>query len=97
MKREQLIREVKEEYAKLADLEKQETFINESDETVISSDKYYEFVLDKVINMISYGAFDTFPTGKDVVQAVTNNKNLLLTKWNNDLERQIDNVENTTL
>lgn len=76
MIRDKLMHEVKQEYARLAEIEKNDNFINQSDQ-LNSSEYYYTVVLNKVLNMISYGAFDTCSTGKEIVEIIANNKSLL--------------------
>lgn len=73
MKREELIVQVKNEYARLADISGKENYIdhteiNETDEL------YYEILLQRVLNAIQEGRFDGYSSGRDVVEAVANDK-----------------------
>lgn len=73
MDRDELISQVKDEYARLADISSKESFIDLSD-TNKMGEAYYEKVLQNVINAILAGQFDGFGSGKEIVEAVANNK-----------------------
>lgn len=76
MDRNELIAQVKQEYATLASAESRTTIINgENDEA--PSEAYYEELLGQVLDGITKGKFDQFNSGLDIVEAVANNK----AKW----------------
>lgn len=74
MRREQLMSEVKNEYARLADQSSRETFISS---TVENNEAYYEKLLQNVLSGIRDGRFDQYQSGKDIVEAVANDKSRL--------------------
>jgi hypothetical protein len=76
MNRDQLIAQVKDEYARLADISTKESFSN-TNASKQSDEAYYESLLQDVIHGIESGAFDEFQTGKEIVEAVANNRD----KW----------------
>jgi len=67
--REKLIRQVKDEYARLARLGSQSHFI---DQTTSPAAAYYEKALQAAINGITAGKFDDCITGKQVVERIAN-------------------------
>jgi len=70
MQREKLIREVREEYARLA--QSWGDFIDEAfDEPV---EAYFERLFGLVIQAIEEGRFDRFMNGRQVMEAVVNNR-----------------------
>lgn len=86
MDRDTLIQQVKNEYARLADLESQEHIINKSYGNT-SPEAYYEQALEKAIRGISEGKFDNCHSGLEVVEQLANHK----TK----ARRIQDNIEST--
>lgn len=76
MNREQLIAEVKDEYARLADYASKDNFIDRTSNS-ITSEAYYENLLQDVLNGIQEGRFDQFESGKEIVEAVANDKSWL--------------------
>ena len=78
MKRENLIAQVKEEYAGIASSETQHHFVQTTDE--ISSEAYYEKLLNAVIKEIENGTFDNCRSGAEIVNKVAADKSLL-SKW----------------
>jgi len=75
MKREQLISEVKDEYANIASNESQQHFIQTT--TEITSEAYYEKLLNCVIKEIEAGKFDNCRSGSEVVNKVAADKSIL--------------------
>jgi len=73
MDRDELIIQVKQEYADLASKDSQITTVNEAGNE-ISSEAYYEELLGKVLDGITKGRFDQFKSGTEIVEAVANNK-----------------------
>lgn len=76
MKRELLISEVKEEYAKLADRSSRDNFVDNTSSS-IDNVKYYEELLQNVIRCVEKGAFDSCRNGREIVELVANDKSLL--------------------
>ena len=72
MHRDKLIQEVKEEYARLAAGHSREDFIEDSGNQ--SSESYFERLLENVIRSIEAGKFDRFVSGRQVMEAVANNR-----------------------
>ena len=72
MHRDKLIQEVKEEYARLAAGHSREDFIADSGSQ--SAERYFEQLLDSVIGAIEEGRFDRFVDGRQVMEAVANNR-----------------------
>ncbi|MCL2857294.1 MAG: hypothetical protein FWE19_06195 [Oscillospiraceae bacterium] len=72
MHRDKLIYEVKEEYARLAAGHSREDFID--DVSSQSAESYFEQLLQMVINGIEEGRFDRFMNGRQVMEAVANNR-----------------------
>ena len=79
MNREKLIAQVKNEYARLADEESQQHFTQTTND--ITAESYYSNLLDMVEKEISAGTFDNFHSGKEIVEAVANNKRKWLSQW----------------
>lgn len=75
MKREELIAQVKEEYASIASSETQQHFIQTTNE--ISSEAYYEKLLGAVIEEIENGKFDNCRSGSEIINKVAVDKSLL--------------------
>lgn len=74
MGRDRLIQEVKAEYARLADLQSRE---RHRDQSGISPDVWYEKQLGLIISRIEAGQFDHFPSGREIIESVANNRR----KW----------------
>jgi len=72
MHRDKLISEVKEEYARLAQGHSREDFIEAHAEQ--PGEAYFERLLQKVIRAIEEGRFDRFMNGRQVMEAVANNR-----------------------
>ncbi|WP_313073460.1 hypothetical protein [Lacrimispora sp.] len=75
MNRDELISQVKNEYARIASSESQQHFSETT--TEVTPEAYYEKLLGKVINEISNGTFDNFKSGEEVVTAIANDKTWL--------------------
>ena len=73
MDRDQLILQVKSEYARLADLGSSATFTDQSDSGV-STETYFERSLEKAIADISAGKYDNCMSGLEVVEQIANHK-----------------------
>lgn len=67
MNREQLIRQVKDEYARLTDLESRQGVTNAVID--VTPEAYYESLLGQVLDAISAGKFDDFSSGRAIVEA----------------------------
>ena len=74
MKRQELINQVKEEYAGIASQESQQHFHQTSS---ISPDAYYENLLSLVISEIQNGTFDNCRSGSEIVNKVAADKSIL--------------------
>jgi len=72
MHRDKLIQEVKEEYARLAAGHSREDFIEDCNTQ--SAESYFELLLSTVIEGIEDGRFDRFMNGRQVMEAVANDK-----------------------
>jgi len=83
MNREKLIEQVKEIYAKLASDENQQHILQATNG--IMPDVYYENILNMVIREINAGTFDSFKSGKEIVDAVTKHKDKWIPYWRQDL------------
>lgn len=78
MNRDQLISQVKDEYARIAS---SETEMNATQSTTeMTPEAYYEKLLNKTLNEIEKGTFDDFKSGLDIVNAVANDKTWLADK-----------------
>lgn len=75
MNRDQLISEVKEEYARIASSESMQ--LNQQSTTKMTPEAYYEMLLSNTISEISNGTFDNFKSGKEIVTAIANDKHWL--------------------
>lgn len=73
MNRELLIKQVKDEYARLAALENQQHFHNQTFQNV-PPDEYYEHALEKAIREIQAGKFDDCISGMEVVERIANKR-----------------------
>lgn len=74
MRREQLMSEVKDEYARLADQSSKEKYVNSTGE---NNEAYFERLLQNVLSGIRDGRFDQYQSGKEIVEAVANDKSRL--------------------
>ena len=72
MNRDKLIQEVKEEYARLAAGHSREDFIDDPNSQ--SAESYFEQLLQTVIKGIEDGRFDRFMNGRQIMEAVANNR-----------------------
>jgi len=75
MTREQLIKEVKEEYANIRFSGNQQHF--HSTTSGITPEAYYSTLMNAVIDEISKGRFDNCRSGKEIVNKVKSDKSLL--------------------
>ncbi len=75
MNREELIDQVKNEYARIASSESQQHFCQTT--TEITPEAYYEDLLSKAISEITKGTLDNFKSGEEVVTAIANDKTWL--------------------
>ncbi len=78
MKRDELIKQVKNEYASIASSASQQHFFQTTDE--YTPESYYEKLLDAVITEISKGTFDNCHSGTEVVNIVAADKSVL-SEW----------------
>jgi hypothetical protein len=69
MRRERLISEVKEEYARLAMMQNRDSFIDNDSEI---PEAFFERLLGNVISGIEDGRFDRFMNGRQIMEAVAN-------------------------
>ena len=74
MRREQLMSEVKDVYARLADQSSKERYVNSTGE---NNEAYFERLLQNVLSGIRDGRFDQYQSGKEIVEAVANDKSRL--------------------
>ena len=72
MHRDKLICEVKEEYARLAQGHSREDFVEDFGQE--GAEAYFERLLQKVIDAILDGRFDRFMNGRQIMEAVANNR-----------------------
>lgn len=79
MDRDFLIQQVKDHYQKLASLESKEHITQTT--TEMKPEAYYERLLRLVIDEINRGTFDSFYSGKDIVEEVANNKEKYIAMW----------------
>ena len=79
MDRETLMQEVKGIYASLSQQETQQHFHQTNSN--ISPEKYYDEILNMVLNEIDEGTFDRFQSGRAIVDAVSNDKHRWLSQW----------------
>lgn len=75
MNRDTLIDQVKNEYAEIASTESQQHFYQTT--TELTPEAYYEDLLSKAISEIGKGTFDDFKSGKEIVNAIANDKTWL--------------------
>lgn len=75
MKRDELIQQVKEEYANIASSESQQHF--EQTTTELTPEAYYEKLLSAVITEIEDGTFDNCQSGREIVNHVAADKSVL--------------------
>ena len=75
MRREELIAQVKEEYANIASAASQQHFHQTT--TEISPEVYYESLLDAVLREIGNGTFDNCRSGTEIVNKVAADKSVL--------------------
>ncbi len=87
MDRETLMQEVKNIYASISQQETQQYF-SQANSTVnsVNPEKYYEDILNMVLNEISAGTFDRFQSGRAIIDAVSNDKRKWLPQWNESIE-----------
>lgn len=87
MDRETLMQEVKNVYASISQQETQQYF-SQANSTVnsVNPEKYYEDILNMVLNEISAGTFDRFQSGRAIIDAVSNDKRKWLPQWNESIE-----------
>lgn len=78
MKRDELIQQVKEEYASIASSESQQHFNQTT--TEMTPEAYYENLLSAVISEISKGTFDNCRSGNEIVNKVAADKTVL-SEW----------------
>jgi len=78
MKRQELINQVKEEYAGIASIESQQHFHQTSSE--ITPEAYYEKLLGMVISEIQNGTFDNCRSGREIINKVAADKTIL-SEW----------------
>jgi hypothetical protein len=79
MNRDKLIAQVKNEYSRLASDESQQHFSQTT--SGITADQYYGNLLNMVEREISAGTFDGFHSGREIVEAVANDKSKWLSQW----------------
>lgn len=72
MNRDNLINQVKDEYARIASSESKQQSIQST--TDLTPEAYYEKLLSKAVDEINKGTFDDFKSGVDVVSAIANDK-----------------------
>lgn len=84
MDRETLMQEVKGIYASLCHQETQQHFSQTN--STVSPEKYYEKILNMVLNEISNGTFDDFQSGKAIVDAVSKDKHKWLSGWDESIK-----------
>ena len=79
MNRDKLIAQVKNEYSRLAQAETQQHFGQTT--TGLNAEAYYGNLLNMVEREITMGTFDRFHNGREVVEAVANDKRKWLSEW----------------
>lgn len=75
MKRDELIQQVKEKYASIAYSENQHHFSQTA--AGVTSEAYYEKLLQSVINEISNGTFDNVKSADEIINKVAADKSIL--------------------
>ena len=78
MNRQELIKQVKEEYASIAADDRQHHFHQTT--TEITSEEYYEKLLNAVVSEIEKGTFDNCKTSSEVIYKVAADKSIL-SEW----------------
>lgn len=87
MDRETLMQEVKNIYASISQQKTQQYFSQaNSNVNSVNPEKYYEDILNMVLNEISAGTFDRFQSGRAIIDAVSNDKHKWLPQWNESIE-----------
>lgn len=84
MDRETLMQEVKEVYAGISQQETQQHFTQTNSNS--NPEKYYEEILNMVLQEIAAGTFDGFRSGRDIVEAVSKDKHKWLSQWNESMQ-----------
>ena len=79
MNRQELIDQVKEEYASIAADESQQHFHKTTAE--ITAEEYYERLLKAVVSEIGKGTFDNCQTASEIIYKVAADKSIL-SEWN---------------
>jgi len=79
MNRQELIDQVKEEYASIASDDDQQHFHKTT--TEVTTDEYYEKLLNSVISEIEKGTFDNCQTASEIIYKVAADKSIL-SEWN---------------
>ena len=72
MHRDKLIQQVKDEYAIIAGRQIRENFMDKN--SPVPPDIYYERLLEQVIAAIQAGRFDRFMNGRQIMEAVANDR-----------------------
>ena len=93
MDRETLIRQVKDEYARRADLESRDHFTNQTYLST-SPEAYYERRLEAVIKDIDSGKYDHCQSGIEVVETAANRRSKL-ERICNQIESTLSHMETT--
>lgn len=91
MDRDTLIQQVKNEYARLAELESRAHFTNRTYRSM-SPEAYYEQALEKAIRDINAGKYDDCMTGLQVVEQIANHKTRVQ-RIQDTIESTIRNME----
>ena len=84
MDRETLMQEVKEIYAGISQQETRQHFTQNNSNS--NPEKYYEEILNMVLQEIAAGTFDGFRSGRDIVEAVSKDKHKWLSQWNESMQ-----------
>ncbi len=84
MDRETLMQEVKEIYAGISQQETRQHFTQTNSNS--NPEKYYEEILNMVLQEIAAGTFDGFRSGRDIVEAVSKDKHKWLSQWNESMQ-----------
>ena len=79
MKRQELINQVKEQYAGIASHKSQQHFYQTAED--ITPETYYEKLLSAVISEIKNGTFDNCRSGTEIINKVAADKSIL-SEWN---------------
>lgn len=78
------MQEVKEVYAGISQQETQQHFTQTNSNS--NPEKYYEEILNMVLQEIAAGTFDGFRSGRDIVEAVSKDKHKWLSQWNESMQ-----------